>query len=75
MEQFAAMGANRIERERLLPICMTRAATLSARTILPRLYRFCSGLKESMYWRYPQGLIQRHGGIRYEKQLHNGVEI
>ena len=34
MEQFAAMGANRIEVS-VLRIRMTRTATLSARTILP----------------------------------------
>ena len=73
MEQFAAMGANRIEVS-VYAYMYDEGGNPISKDYFAGLYRFCSGLKESIIGITPK-LIQRYGGIRYEKQLHNGVEI
>ncbi|MFR0769133.1 MAG: ABC transporter permease [Dysosmobacter sp.] len=75
MEQFAAMGANRIEVSVYAYMYDEGGNPISKdyfAGIVPLLLR-TEGVH--VLGITPQALIQRHGGIRYEKQLHNGVEI
>ena len=55
MEQFAAMGANRIEVRAFMPICMMRGGNPISKDYFTGLYRFCSGLKESIIGITPKG--------------------